>query len=356
MNELELLEESIIKLKKLKQILKDYSDREKSKVYKTDFIKKINESIDYITLTLNKIKKKFKEEYEIKLSLIENELEKYKQKLEEKIKRKSKNLKKTEQNYRFITENINDVVSVFDKHFNLIYINEAQQKISGFSKEEIMGKKPTEFIHPEDIPRSFKLFQKAIEAGGGFGEFRLRCKDGSYVWLEVNAKIVNDKNGETNAVLVSRDITVRKLMEEKLKESEEKYKILTEHANDLICIIDEKFKFEYINENVHERLLGYINTDIIGKHVGLFIHPDDLKYSIESFRDAVQNGESKGEIRFRNKEGCYVWLEFKGELFIDRDGKRKTFLISRDITERKIAMQQLKESEKNLEFFMKKHT
>ena len=71
MNELELLEESIIKLKKLKQILKDYSDREKSKVYKTDFIKKINESIDYITLTLNKIKKKFKEEYEIKLSLID---------------------------------------------------------------------------------------------------------------------------------------------------------------------------------------------------------------------------------------------------------------------------------------------
>ncbi|TFG29969.1 MAG: PAS domain-containing sensor histidine kinase [Promethearchaeota archaeon] len=280
------------------------------------------------------------------MNRFENLLIEYREELQE--------LKQTVINYQYIIENTNDIISIFDKNLNLIYINDIQQKISGFSKEEIMGKKAMDFIHPEDISRSINLFQKAKESGEGFGGFRLRCKDGSYVWLEVNAKIVHNKKGEPNAILVSRDITNRKLIEEKLKESEEKYKIITEHANDLICIIDEKFKFDYINENVHERLLGYRNKDLIGKHVGLFIHPDDLEFSIESFRDAIQKGESKGEIRFQNKQGNYIWIDFKGEHFFDHDGKRKHFLISRDITERKMVMQQLKDSEEKFRILYEK--
>ncbi len=321
MNELkEFFEEYIKKLKIIKQKLEYYQEIERSDEYNIEVTEMINEAIDYTSLPLNILKKK---------------LEKNSQQIERVI----------EEKYRFITESVNDVISVFDKNLNLIYINNAAQRLSGFSKDEVLGRKPQEFMHPNDINRSIKIFQEALKTGEGLGEFRLKRKDGSYIWLEVNARIVHDKNGETNAILVSRDITNRKLIEKKLKESEEKYKIITEHANDLICIIDEKFKFEYINENVHEKLLGYINKDIIGKHVGLFIHPDDLNYAIESFQDAIQNGESKGEIRLRNKEGSYIWIEFKGELFIARGGKRKNFLISRDITERKNVMQQLKESE-----------
>ena len=85
-----------------------------------------------------------------------------------------------------------------------------------------MGKKPMEFMHPDDIRRCVKLFQDALKTGNGFGEFRLRWKDGTYIWLEINAKIIVDKNGETKVVLVSRDIHEWKLMEEKLKKSEEK--------------------------------------------------------------------------------------------------------------------------------------
>ncbi|MBA7671575.1 Sporulation kinase E [subsurface metagenome] len=264
-------------------------------------------------------------------------------------------LKESEEKYRLISENVNDLIIVINRRLKFEYVNEGPLfKMLGYSRDELIDKRPIDFIHPNDFKFSVSQFQKGFREGKVHVETRIKHKKGNYIWVEINGSIFLDKNKRPKIFLIARNITKRTEAIQKLRESEEKYKIITEHANDLISIIDEKFKWEYINENVHERLLGYINTDMIGKHVGFFIHPDDLKHSIEMFRDAVKNGESKGEIRFRNKEGSYVWLEFKGELFIDRDGKRKNFLISRDITERKISEQQLKESEEKFRVLYEK--
>ena len=172
-------------------------------------------------------------------------------------------LRESEEKYRFITENVNDLISVFDKNLNLIYINDTLQKISGFSKKDVMGKKPMDFIHPDDINRCIKIFQETLKTGQGFGEFRFKRKDDSYVWLEVNAKIIVDKNGETNAILLSRDISKRKLMENKLKKSKEKYRLITENANDIILVLNQKLECEYVNEQILIKLWGYNKDDLI---------------------------------------------------------------------------------------------
>ncbi len=338
MNELELLEENIIKLKILRQILEDSSPRDTSKEYNNEIIKIINESIDCITLSLKKIKKNYEEEYEIKFNLIKDDLEKYKQELKEKIKVKSKKLKKTEQNYQFITENVNDVISIFDKHFNLIYINKAQHKISGFSKDEIIGKKLTEYIHPADITRSFKFFQKIIEKGEGFGEFRLRCKDGSYVWLEVNAKIVNDNNGEVNAVLVSRDITERKLIEEKLKESEKKFKALYEKIYLGILLVTTDGTIIDCNQSF-EKILGFTKEEIIGKkYKDLDILPKKIIPKLLLRLEKVSKGEKLPVIEFkvRKKNGEMIWARIKST-FIDVGTNSYIQIVGEDITELKQA-------------------
>lgn len=140
-------------------------------------------------------------------------------------------MKESEEIYKIISDNANDIISVFDENFNLLYINNVQEKISGFSREEVINKSPLEFMHPEDYEKAARHFKEALEKGDGSGEYRMRCKNGSYTWLEVSTKRIYDENKKTRAVIISRDINDRKIAEQKLKESEKKYKNAFDQVN-----------------------------------------------------------------------------------------------------------------------------
>ncbi len=261
-------------------------------------------------------------------------------------KRIETKLKESEEKYRLISDNANDIISVFDENFKLEYVNDVQSKISGFSKEEIIERSPMEFIHPDDFKKAVKLFRITFKIGIGHGEFRMRCKNGSYAWLEVSGKRIYDKNNKARLILISRDISEKKMIEQKLKDSEEKYRLISENANDLIRVLDDKFEFVYVNEKVHKRLLGYKKEDLIGKPHIQFFHPDDAKHAVRSTYRNLKKGYGSYQARFRDKAGNFKWLEFAGKLFYDGKGEKKILSIARDINDRKIAEQNLMESEK----------
>ena len=131
-------------------------------------------------------------------------------------------------------------------------------------------------------------------------------------------------------------------MENFLKESEEKYRLIIENINDLIVIINRNFKFEYLNEEIVFRLLGYRKIEIIGKSALDFIHPDDKEKAIYTFKKGFQLGKSVIELRFKHKDESWLWFECSGQTFVDRDGELKGIIISRDITERKSAEKRYK--------------
>ena len=116
----------------------------------------------------------------------------------------------------------------------------------------------------------------------------------------------------------------------------EKYDEIFKHINDLIAILNEDLKVEYINEKIHNKELLYSKEDLIGNSPLKFIHPDDIDKSIYLFRKAVKVGNAKGKIRFKTKLGNYIWLESNGCCYYDNRGKMKFIIISRDITEQKI--------------------
>ncbi len=107
-----LLEDQVINLKLLRQKFVQNSEIEKYEEYNKDFIKLISETIDYISLHLNRVKKNCEENYDGKLILTKDELKRQNQELEQKIIEKTKKLKKFEEKYRLITENVNDIISV----------------------------------------------------------------------------------------------------------------------------------------------------------------------------------------------------------------------------------------------------
>ncbi|TFG23262.1 MAG: PAS domain S-box protein [Promethearchaeota archaeon] len=131
----------------------------------------------------------------------------------------------------------------------------------------------------------------------------------------------------------------------KKKNSEKRFRIILENANDLITIINERSEYEYLNETAHLKILGYNREELMSKPALEFVHPDDREKAVIELKKAFEIGETSVELRLKSKSGSYVWVDAKSKSFIDQDGKRKLLGIARDITDNKKIENALKESE-----------
>ncbi|MFX1294864.1 MAG: ATP-binding protein [Promethearchaeota archaeon] len=154
--------------------------------------------------------------------------------------------------------------------------------------------------------------------------------------LEIHGYPIFDTNGDIIQLIECiLDITEKKAIEDKLKESEDKFHLLTENANDLITLLNQKFNIEYFNEETHLNLLGYSTKDLFKSSILKIIHPSDIDRLIKSLETCFEKGEIKVEVRMITKRGHYIWFEATCKTFIDKDEKQKILMISRNISERK---------------------
>jgi two-component system sensor histidine kinase/response regulator len=77
-----------------------------------------------------------------------------------------------------------------------------------------------------------------------------------------------------------------------------------------------------------------------------FIHPDDVSFGAKALFEGFKKGNGEGELRFKHKNGHWIWIEAKGQTFMDSDGNLKAIIISRDVSERKLNEQKIQESER----------
>ena len=140
---------------------------------------------------------------------------------------------------------------------------------------------------------------------------------------------------------------------EKLMESEEKYRLIAENANDIIGILNREFNFEFTNEHATFNILGYKASEVVGKNVLEFLHPMDTDKGMKALLKGLYDKEGMTEIRAKHKDGSYIWLEVKGRVFVDKNGKNKGILVARDITYRKEAELKLKKSEERFRKYFK---
>ncbi|MFX1501341.1 MAG: PAS domain S-box protein [Promethearchaeota archaeon] len=255
-------------------------------------------------------------------------------------------LKESEEKYRLISESANDLIRVLNDRFEFEYINEnVHKRLLGYTEKDLIGQTHLPFLHPEDTRHAIRSTVKNLKRGEGSYEARFKDKYGNYRWFEFAGKYFYDSKGHKKILSIARDINDRKSAEEKLRESEEKYRLISETAYDLIGVLNKKFRYEYMNINAFQQILGYSEEDIIGKSALQFIHPGDLTRVTKIFFEGFKRGEGGAELRFRHKKGHWIWIESQGKTFIDKDGKKKAIIISRDITERKKSDQKIKRSE-----------
>ena len=167
-------------------------------------------------------------------------------------------LKRSEEKYRHITENMRDLVSVHDNRGFYKFLSSSILGILGYKPEELLGKTPMDFAHPDDIKKQTNNFRtvwhESIKASKDFKiEYRFRKKNGEYIWVEALLKPIFDRNGNIAEIHdVSRDISDRKIAEEKIQAHLKEQLLLIETASALGSIHEKNEIYDFVGNKIYE--------------------------------------------------------------------------------------------------------
>ncbi|MFX0057684.1 MAG: PAS domain S-box protein [Candidatus Hodarchaeota archaeon] len=128
---------------------------------------------------------------------------------------------------------------------------------------------------------------------------------------------------------------------------------ISEHAHDIVIILDTELRYEYLNKRALKEFLGYTPEELLGRFALEFIHPDDLCYAMEKWNKGLKIGYGESIVRFKHKLGHWIWLENRGRLFENENNEKKALLISRDITKRKEDENKIRHTYHNSELYKK---
>jgi PAS domain S-box-containing protein len=259
-------------------------------------------------------------------------------------------LKVSEMNFRNSLDSSLIGIRISDKEDQTSYINQAMLNIFGYeSIEEVRTNPPWKHYTPESYA-SFVLRHEKFLLGEPMPdhvEIDVIRKDSAIRHLDVSMKGIF-WDGKQQFQTLYNDITERKQAEKALQESEEKYRLIVENSRDMIFTINANEQYVYVSPSV-TKMLGYNPTDLIGKSFLSLVHPEDRHFIEEETRLSYLPGYSNStdnEYRIRDASGEWRWVLTRGTRVIDNNGKFVYFLgISRDITERQKAEQELHESE-----------
>lgn len=241
-----------------------------------------------------------------------------------------------------IINQISDAISVADYNGNLVYVNQSHANNLNKTTQELIGSNVVSmeklFANVNDWQTHFN---EVKEKGESLVEGQNIKADGSIFPVEANVKYTNIE-GKELIVATIRDITERKKSEEKLLQSEQRFRMLVQNATDITTILTKEGNLVYESPSFY-RLLGYNEVEIIGRNVFEFIHPEDIPVAMAEFKKGLEKGgiSDPVEFRFKHKNGHWVYLESIGNNLLDNPGINGIVINSRDITERKFAENKL---------------
>jgi len=278
-------------------------------------------------------------------------------------KRAEKALSESERRYRRITEAITDyifTVRMANGHPAETYHGPNCVAVTGYTSEEFSS---DPFLWIRMVPEEDKdlVRTQASELLAGHEprsiEHRIMRKDGQIRW--VSNSLVPNYDVEGNLLSYDgliRDITNRKIAEETLRESEERYRHLVETMNEGLAMAGRDYVFTFVNEKLAE-MLGYSREEMIGRHLLEFVHEDYQSFMNDQMAKR-RMGETKSyEIDWRAKDGRRVYTLVSPRGFYDSEGQFTGSLgVLTDITDRKRAEEALQKAHAELELRVQERT
>lgn len=265
-------------------------------------------------------------------------------------------LQESEFFYRNLISHSVDGIVMINESGHINYCGPSVKKISGYESEFLLGHHYAEFIHPEDLQKAAESFYSGINEQSVFNYVHMRLKhsNGSWTWCTVRGYNLLDKKPFYSIIIYFADDSQRKEIEDKLRESEEKFRNLIHHLNQGIILLDEKARVIICNRAAQE-ITGLPEDKLIG--FTLFdtgisaIHENGSDFIPQTFPGplAIQLKKPVRNVVMgvsRAGAGERTWLLINADPYLDEQGNVISVLISfTDITEQKRLSRQLIEQE-----------
>ena len=255
-------------------------------------------------------------------------------------------LKESEMRFRTLIQNSSDMIRIIDRDGRVAYSSPSTLRITGYDPQELRGKDPLDYIHPEDRESVQSALTEVWSRTnpGTPTEFRIRTIQGDYVDVETVAINMLDVPGINGIVTTTRPIAERKRVEKGLRECEEKYRMIFETSTDAILLFREMF----LDCNPEaERLLGFRRDEIIGHRPLEFSPPAQANGGNPAevlpmrFREALEGNPQVFPWVFRRKDGTLIDTEISLRTIMF-SGDRNLILIVRDMAHLNSAEQQFR--------------
>ncbi|RKZ00547.1 MAG: hypothetical protein DRQ13_00125, partial [Ignavibacteriae bacterium] len=259
--------------------------------------------------------------------------------------------------YKSLFEASQDGIAV-ESEGKIIKANNSFAEIFGYdSGTELIGRDLIDLVSNDDVLKVveyFRLLEQKKNAPDRF-EFLGKKQDNSFLYTELAVSTFESDN-KVYVVMVTRDVTERKRAQKVIRESEEKYRNVTDNIDDFLYTFErvDNFMRPLFYTSAVEKVTGYSQTDFLGdsKLFLKIIHPDDfplLKKRLSSLIRSKFQLSSEMEIRIINKQGGAVWIRNKVKLIRNDAGRiQKIYGLVSDITLKKRAEEELKKSTENL--------
>jgi len=266
--------------------------------------------------------------------------------------------------FQLLVENSSDFISMADMDHNMLFLNKAGCEIVGLDpKVDVQTLTFDDLLTKEGIDRSENIEVPAIlESGHWSGEGTLPyLPTDESIPVHINSFLIKDQQGNPIAIgTVQRDIAEFKKAEEKIKESEEKFRNIATSVNDAIIQIDNDGKIIFWNESA-KRIFGYDSNEVLQKEMHTLLIPKRYqKKYLRGFNKFKLTGE--GPVIGKTLELSAIRknnVEFPAEISISAvklQDKWNAITSIRDITNRKLAEEVIKKSEETLKTFINSAT
>ncbi|QUD87545.1 PAS domain-containing hybrid sensor histidine kinase/response regulator [Phenylobacterium montanum] len=237
-------------------------------------------------------------------------------------------LTESEALYRMLADKASDIIVRYDADSVIRFISPSVRQL-GFTPEQMIGRRMSDFTHPEDHTRAQQrrvdiLAGRPVTVEESMGT-RTRTASGEWVWLQGSPTPIRDEAGKIIGALTAlRDITARREAMDALAQSEARYRLLAETSRDAV------FRFNLAGDILYAspgaRLFGYPPEELVGRNSLELIHPDDVEAArarLISVLKATDEGETPtlNEFRVRHADGRYLWVEGNPSATRDAEGR-----------------------------------
>jgi PAS domain S-box-containing protein len=262
--------------------------------------------------------------------------------LEQHVAERTAELRQSEERWRLFVEHAPAAIAMFDLKMRYLAVSQRWMDDFQLALQPVLGRSHYD-VFPE-VPERWKEIHRRCLSGAieRAEEDPFTRADGQVQWLCWEVRPWHDAEDKIGGIIIfSEDITERKRAEEALRESEERYRLIVETANEGIWVTDGERRTILVNQRMAD-MLGYTADELQGRIPGEFLHAGQEPVVLKARQALAVGTATQYEFRFRRKDGSDLWVVSGATPVRDNEGRLiKTISMLTDITERKRAEQEL---------------